>query len=149
MKTLKVLLIIICFVFFANISRATEYYCGDATYNYDCANLYDSAQTAKQKCKWLKTDMIISDMPLIYTYEQCINNFNAAKAKFNKGMCTPVIVREHLWKGHKCQVKSILGTTKVIKTSCNTENPDFSEDAMDYFEKIYRGQDNYSFEVLH
>lgn len=143
MNVVKLSLLIISFAFFINKCQATEYYCGDATYNYDCANLYDSSQTAKQKCKWLKTDIIISDIPLTYTYEQCVNNFNAAKAKFNKGMCTPVIVKEHLWKDYKCQVKSVQGTNIVIQTACNTDNPDFSEEAMDYFEKMYRGDDNY------
>ena len=143
MKLIKLSLIAICFIVFANMCQAAEYYCGDARYTYNNANLYDSGTTAKQKCKWLKTDIIISDIPLTYTYKQCVDNFNAAKAKYDRGMCTPVLTEKHLWKGYKCFVKSVQGTNRVIQTSCNTENPDVSEDAMYYFEKMYQMQNDF------
>ena len=46
MRTLKLLFTAVCFILFANSCIAEEYYCGDVTKNYDCANLYDSSMTA-------------------------------------------------------------------------------------------------------
>lgn len=141
MKVIKFLLVVVCFVLFINTCQAEKYYCGDDIKNYNSADLYFSDQTAKQKCRWLKTDIIISDEPKNYTYNQCVADFNNAKIKYYRGMCKPVITKTHSWNGYNCQVQSIQGTRKVIQTSCDTDNPDITESAMDYFEKFYREQD--------
>ena len=53
---------IICLTVIVSMCQAAEYYCGDAKYGYQRANLYDSEKTAEQKCQWLLTDIIISDV---------------------------------------------------------------------------------------
>lgn len=140
MKALKLLVLTFCFVFFCGMSQAKQYYCDDARYVYNNIHLYDSSLTAEQNCRWLITDIIISDEPIKYTYKECVDNFNAAKAKYEKGLCTPVITKEHVWKNVKCKVKSVQGTNRVIQTSCDSEEPDFTENAMFYFVKMYRMQ---------
>lgn len=142
MKLIKLTLVTICMVIFANMCQAKQYYCGDASKSYSFTNLYFSDQTAEQKCKWLKTDIIISDKPIKYTYKQCVKDFNAAKVKYDKGECTPVITNEHKWKGHKCKVNLVEGTNVVIKTDCNTSKANTSKAAMDYFVKYYRNKNN-------
>jgi len=141
MKLTKLSIITVCLIFFVNMCQSAQYYCGDnPMVSYNSVNLYYSDKTAEQYCSWLKTDIIISDIPIKYTYKQCVSDFNAAKAKYEKGKCTPVITKNYIWNGYKCQVNSIQGTSLVIKTSCNTDKPNVSESAMDYFQRLYRKQ---------
>jgi len=150
MKTAKLFIIFICLIFLTNLCQAEQYYCANPQENYNISNLYYADQTAEQNCKWLKTDIIISDKPLTYNYKKCIANFNAAKAKYDKGMCTPVLTKNHIYKyqgkknklskDYKCEVKHIKGTSLVIETRCNTDEEEISESAMDYFSRLYRKQ---------
>ena len=141
MNGLKLFIITVCLIFFINMCQSAQYYCGDNPMNYyNSTNLYYSDETAEQHCSWLKTDIIISDIPIKYTYKQCVIDFNTAKAKYEKGKCTPVITKNHVWKGYKCQVQLIQGTSLVIKTSCNTDKPDVSQSAMNYFQRLYGKQ---------
>ena len=136
-----------CLTVFVNICQAEEYYCGDVKSGYHISNLYNSDLTAEEKCGWLKNDVIIWDIPQPVTYEKCVKDFNIAKAKYNKGMCTPIITKIHPWEGYECTVKSVKGTPTVVKTSCNFDNGEEdefvfkkSEAAMDYFARMYRRQ---------
>lgn len=150
MKLVKMFLLIICLTVYSNICQATQYYCGDVKSDYNIKNLYYTNQNAKTYCKWLKTDYIISDIPLTYTYDKCIKNFNKAKARYNQGTCTPIITENLVYqysgknkalrKNYKCKVKSIQGTHLVVQTSCDTDSPEVSESAMEYFSKMYRKQ---------
>jgi len=136
----------ICLTAFVNISEAAEYYCGDARYGYNNVNLYDSDYTAEQKCTWMFDNGIMSYG--VQSFKQCVNNFKAAKIKFDKGLCTPIITKTHSWNGSNCQVMSIDKTPFIVRITCDindlkkTDEEIFNEcDAQwDYFGKLYRRQ---------
>lgn len=95
---------------------AEKYYCPSEDGRYDSST---DIYKPKDDCSAWNNDFFKKSDPEIYT--RCLTNKQKAKQKYEQGLCTPIVKKEHKFGSVNCTVEVAEKYNEIISKSCQND----------------------------